>query len=78
MLARLLSVWIEFCVVPESLRSNYLNLLLLFRTEIGFSHGGSRLTPVQTPKNNNTYINGTAQITVRVLAVQPHNTMCLH
>jgi hypothetical protein len=43
-------------------------LLLLFLTAIGFSPGGSTLTPVQTPQYNNTYINGTAQITVRVIA----------
>jgi hypothetical protein len=35
-------------------------LLLLLLTAIGFSPGGSRLTPVQTPQYNNTYINGTA------------------
>jgi hypothetical protein len=53
-------------------------LLLLFLTAIGFSPGGSSLTLVQTPQYNNTYINGTAQITVHMLAVHPHNTMCLH
>jgi hypothetical protein len=36
--------------------------LLLFLTAIGFSPGGSSLTPVQTPQYNNTYINGTAQL----------------
>jgi hypothetical protein len=46
-------------------------LLLLFLTAVGFSPGGSSLTPVQTPQYNNTYINGTAQIAVHVLAVHP-------
>jgi hypothetical protein len=53
-------------------------LLLLFLTAIGFSPGGSSLTPVQTPQYNNTYINGTAQIALYVLAVHALNTMCLH
>jgi hypothetical protein len=53
-------------------------LLLLFLTAIGFSPRGSSIAPVQTPQYNNTYINGTAQITVHVLAIHPHNTMCLH
>jgi hypothetical protein len=45
-----------------SLRLLLLLLLLLFLTAIGFSSGGSSLTPVQTPKYNNTCINRTAQI----------------
>jgi hypothetical protein len=53
-------------------------LLLLLLTAIGFSPGGSSLTPVQTPQYNNTYINGTAQIALHVLAIHPHNTMCLY
>jgi hypothetical protein len=53
-------------------------ILLLFLTAIGFSPSGSSLTPVQTPQYNNTYINGTAQITVHVLPIHSHNTMCLH
>jgi hypothetical protein len=52
-------------------------LLLLFLTAVGFSPAGSSLTPVQAPQYNNTYINGTAQITLHVLAVHPHNTMYL-
>src|SRR5215470_13114060 len=48
-------------------------LLLLFLTAIGFPPGGSSLTLVQTPQYNNTYINGTAKITVHVLAIHPHN-----
>jgi hypothetical protein len=52
-------------------------LLLLFLTAIVFSPGGSGLTPVQTPQYNNTYTNGTAQITVHVLAIHPLNTMYL-
>src|SRR5215470_10769765 len=53
-------------------------LLLLFLTAIGFPPGGSSLTLVQTPQYNNTYINGTAKITVHVLAIHPHNTIYLH
>jgi hypothetical protein len=53
-------------------------LLLLFLTAVVFSPSGSSLTPVQTPQYNNTWINGTAQIPEHVLAIHPHNTMCLH
>jgi hypothetical protein len=53
-------------------------IIIIFLTAIGFSPGGSSLTPVQTPQYNNTYINGTAQITLHVLAIHPHNKMCLH
>jgi hypothetical protein len=61
--------------VGNGLQSGGALLLLLFPTAVGCSPCGSSLTPVQTPQYNNKYINGTAQITVHVLAIHPHNTI---
>jgi hypothetical protein len=59
------------------LKDTGLLLLLLFLTAIGFSAGGSSLTPVQTPQYNNSYLNGTAPLQYTYLQFT-HKIQCAY